>query len=288
LLPAVQQAREAARRTQCRNNLKQIGLALHNYESTHGRLPSARTGSPHLWSSLAQMLPYLDGGNVYATIDFSQGALQPVNVAAARAIIPSLQCPSDPGPLRLHPDYGANNYAANAGTGLQNGGSFRPEDGPQKIDGVFYDRSGTKLAEVTDGLSNTAAFSEVTKGSGIDNTGPTPNDAKHQYGQGPSLTPVTDAFCTGSITLWSGQRGREWARGSFVYATYNHNLTPNSHFTDCLSGNVGGRISARSWHEGGVMLMYLDGHGAFVSENIDQSIWRAVATRGSGEVVSLD
>ena len=73
LMPAIQAAREAARRAQCSNNLKQIGLAVQNYEGVYKRLPSARTGSPHLWSAQAQILPYLEGGNVYGTIDFTYG-----------------------------------------------------------------------------------------------------------------------------------------------------------------------------------------------------------------------
>ena len=174
------------------------------------------------------------------------------------------------------------------GTGLQNGGSFRPEDGPEAIDGVFFERSSTAFAEITDGLSNTAAFSETIKGTGVDSLGAAPQDRRLQYGQGPSLTPVTDAFCTGSITLWSGQRGREWARGSFIYATFNHYLTPNSKSLDCLSGNVGGRMAARSFHSGGVNVLFVDGHIQFVKDTVNVSTWRAIATRSGGEVISSD
>jgi len=288
LLPAVQQAREAARRVNCRNNLKQIGLAIHNYEGTHGRLPSARTGSPHLWSALSQLLPYVEGGTIYNRIDFGFGPLTVQNQEPVRQVIPMLLCPSDFDSGRIHPDFGANNYMANAGTGLQNGGSFRPEDGGESIDGMFYDRSAVRFAEVTDGLSNTAAFSESTKGTGFDTAGPAPQNPDRQYGQGPSLTPVTDAFCAWSITLWIGQRGREWARGSFIYATFNHFNPPNSKSLDCLSGNVGGRMAARSRHTGGVMNLYCDGHVQFVSDNIDLGVWRGIATRNRGESVSAE
>ncbi len=243
LLPAVQAAREAARRSQCVNNLKQVGLALQNYESTHERLPSARTGSPHLWSALAQILPNLEGARSSTPSAFNHTSLpsaaQPLsatNTTAVSSIIATFLRPSDPQQSRLDPGFGPNNYVANAGTGLQNGGSYRPEDGPQAIDGVMYERSSVRFAEITDGLSNTAAFSETIKGTGIDNVGAAPQNRLLQYGQGPSLTPVTDAFCTGSITLWSGQRGREWARGSFIYSSFNHFMTPNSKALDCLSG----------------------------------------------------
>ncbi|AGA24638.1 DUF1559 domain-containing protein [Singulisphaera acidiphila] len=295
LLPAVQAAREAARRSQCTNNLKQIGLALHNYEGTHERLPSARTGSPHLWSALAQILPNVEGGAVFNSINFNHTSLpsatQPLgvtNTTSVSSIIATYLCPSDPRQARLDPGFGPNNYVANAGTGLQNGGSFRPEDGPQAIDGVFFERSGVRYAEITDGLSNTAAFSETIKGTGLDTAGAAPQDRLLQYGQGPSLTPVTDAFCAGSITLWGGQRGREWARGSFIYASFNHFLTPNNQAFDCLSGNVGGRMAARSFHSGGVNVLFADGHVQFAKNTVSVSTWRAIASRNGGEVISAD
>jgi len=295
LLPAVQSAREAARRMQCTNNLKQIGLAVNNYEGTHGRLPSARTNSPHLWSALAQILPNLEGGSLHNAINFSHGSLPTAarpgdyaNTTAAATIVAAFLCPSDPRQDRLDPGFGPNNYVANAGTGLQNGGSFRPQDGPERVDGVFFEGSSVRSSEITDGLSNTAAFSETTKGTGVDTPGATPQDRANQYAQGPSLTPVTDAFCTGSIALWSGQRGREWARGSFIYATFNHFFTPNAKAYDCLSGNVGGRMAGRSYHSGGVNVLFCDGHVQFAKDSIGLAAWRAIATRDRGEIVSAD
>lgn len=178
LLPAVQAAREAARRLQCQNHLKQIGLALQNYEGISRCLPGARTGTPHLWSGSAQILPHLEGNAVFDAIDFKYSPLQAANAAAVRSIVPTYLCPSD-SPDRLHPNFGPNNYVANAGTGVQSAGSFRPEDGLQ--DGVFFDRSAIRFAQVTDGLSNTAAYSETIKGTGADSTGPAPQDAQRQY-----------------------------------------------------------------------------------------------------------
>jgi prepilin-type N-terminal cleavage/methylation domain-containing protein/prepilin-type processing-associated H-X9-DG protein len=295
LLPAVQAAREAARRAQCVNNLKQIGIALHNYEGTHGRLPSARTGSPHLWSALAQILPVLEGNPAYNAINFDLGSLpSPArpwdygNATVVRTVIATYLCPTDPQQERMHPDFGPNNYVANAGTGLQNGGSFRPEDGTQPIDGVFFDRSGVRFAEIRDGLSNTAAFSETIKGSGVDSLGPAPMDRLLQYGQGPALQVVDDAFCANSITLWLGQRGREWARGSFNYATINFFYTPNNKAMDCMSGNVVGRMAARSFHPGGVNVLFVDGHVQFVKDGVALTAWRAIASRSGGEAVSAD
>jgi len=286
LLPAIQAAREAARRVQCNNNLKQIGVALQNYESTYRCLPSARTGSPHLWSAQAQILPHLEGGSVYQTIDFRFGVLDPVNINAVQAIVPTYLCPSDARQGRLDPNFGPNNYLANAGSGLQNGGSFRDygPEGTEPIDGVFFDKSAVKFADVLDGLTNTAAYSESVKGTGVDTTGAAPTDMMRQFAQGPQLVPVTDTFCAG-LTVWNGQRGREWARGNLNAASYNHFLTPNHKSCDCLSGNVMGRIAARSFHPGGVNVLFLDGHVSFVGDSLDLSTWRAIATRKGGEVV---
>jgi prepilin-type processing-associated H-X9-DG protein len=267
----------------CGNNLKQIGLAIQNYETTCRCLPAARTGTPHLWSASAQILPCLEGNTVFNIIDFRKSPLDVANAAAVRTVIPTYLCPSDPRPERIHPDFGGNNYVANAGTGVASSGSFRPEDGPQ--DGVFYDRSAVRWADIRDGLSNTAAYSETTKGSGQDSSGPAPASAGLQYAQGSPAGPLSDSYCA-ALAFWSGQRGREWARGSFIYATFNHYLPPNSKTSDCLAGNVFGRIAARSLHRGGVNVVFCDGHVAFVHDGVELATWRALATRNGSEVVS--
>ena len=296
LLPAVQAAREAARRMQCNNNLKQIGLALHNYEGVNSVLPAGRSSGTLLWSSLASILPYIEGGNLSNTINYSSPSIPydgypsgVDNATAVRTIVNTFLCPSDPKQDRLDPTLGPTNYAANSGTGLQNNGSFRPQDGAG-IDGAFFDRSATGFRAVTDGLSNTAAYSEITKGSGTDATGATGGQGPNmqtQNLQGATGNAVTDAFCAG-ITTFGGQRGREWSRGSYPFATFNHYLTPNNRVPDCLSGNFAGRFAARSYHPGGVNVLFLDGHVQFIKSTVNIATWRAVATIAGGEVVSAD
>ncbi|AGA24651.1 DUF1559 domain-containing protein [Singulisphaera acidiphila] len=286
LLPAVQSAREAARRIQCTNNLKQVGLALHNYVGTHELLPPGRGATPLVWSSLASLLPFLEGSTVYNTLNFSITPLDVSNSTGVATIISTFLCPSDTKQDRIAATYGPNNYLANVGTGLQNGGSFRPQDGTEEIDGLFFDRSSIRFAAITDGLSNTAAFSETIKGDGIGSSGLKARDPIRQYALGSGL-PVTDSFCAG-LTMWLGTRAQEWGRGSFTYTTFNHFLTPNSASSDCISGATGGRMAARSFHSGGVNVLIADGHIRFVKNSISLATWRAIATRSGGEVISAD
>ncbi|MHC5543130.1 DUF1559 family PulG-like putative transporter, partial [Singulisphaera rosea] len=158
LLPAVQSAREAARRMQCTNNLKQVGLALHNYEGIHQRFPSARTNSPHYWSALAQLLPQVEGAPLYNAINFdhstapnSRNKFDMANTTAISYIIATFLCPSDPRTNRVAAAMGPTNYFAISGSGTMAKGSGN---------GVMFDGSQVRFAEVTDGLSNTVAFGE--------------------------------------------------------------------------------------------------------------------------------
>jgi prepilin-type N-terminal cleavage/methylation domain-containing protein/prepilin-type processing-associated H-X9-DG protein len=289
LLPAAQKAREAARRMQCNSNLKQIGLALHNYETSLGMLPAGRTNFPHLWSSLAQLLPYMDGGVQYNLINFSFPAVPlaasptPVNTTATATVFELLLCPSDP-QRQWNVSFGPTNYVGNAGTGTINGGSFRTDAGTEQPEGVFFDRHCVLLRDVSDGTSNTVAFSETVKGSGANNTGPVPQDPKSQFALiGVASTDITEASCE-TATQWVGDRGSEWARGSFIMAAYNHFYPPNSPKFDCTNpGRAKAITAARSYHTGGVNVLLCDGHVRFVSDSVDMALWRALSTRNGSE-----
>ena len=98
---------------------------------------------------------------------------------------------------------------------------------------------------------------------------------------------MTDAFCSG-ISSWSGEHGQEWSRGSMTFATSNHYDTPNNRLPDCLSGFVGGRLTLRSQHPGGVNLFYAAGHVQSVKDSVALATWRGVATRSGGEVLPSD
>ncbi len=128
LLPAVQAAREAARRMQCTNNLKQIGIALHNYEGSNGLFPPGRTNYPHLWSSLAQLLPSMEGNALFNAVNYdfpseANNAPYLANTTAESAAINQFLCPTD-GITNVIPVFGATNYVSCAGTGTLNNGNF--------------------------------------------------------------------------------------------------------------------------------------------------------------------
>ncbi len=173
LMPAVQQARESARLSQCRNNLRQIGLALQNYEGALKTFPSSTTSqidfgvwssnpaNYHLHSWASMILPHLDQGPLYNTINFNVSALDPANYEPASFQLSAYRCPSFTGPRfsssplygRLSPTYALRNYAAMGGTSV---GTFYTQ-----ADGVFYARSSTRIGDISDGTSSTIFIVET-------------------------------------------------------------------------------------------------------------------------------
>jgi hypothetical protein len=289
LLPAVQQAREAARRTQCKNNLKQLGLALHNYESSHQSFPPGRVGFPKVFSAHAQLLPYLDAANLQNIIDFNTAPtfVDPppspptANDIASRVVVPLFQCPSDLGRVPGAP-FGPTNYVASVGSGIGASSSIKTGDG------VMYSGSATKFRDVLDGLSNTAAFSESILGIGGNpsSSGSLPKDPLGEVLELPGATVTTDSSCVPGGGTWSGLRGSRWMNGHYGDTLYNHYYSPNADQFDC--GNASHNFaltSARSRHVGGVQVVLCDGSVRFVSENIYLSTWTSLATRNGGELL---
>lgn len=288
LLPAVQQAREAARRTQCKNNLKQIGLAIQNYESTHSIFPPGRLGYPMVFSVQAHILPFMDGGSLYNLIDFNAAPSfaapsNPMtrNEIAARTVIPAYLCPSDFGKVPGS-DFGATNYAATTGSGVGAAASIKTGDG------VMYSGSSIRFRDVLDGLSNTACFSETILGPGGNPSSPSGPATKPEQEvlELTGATVTTDAACSGSGGTWSGMRGAKWMNGHYGDTLYNHYFQPNSPRSDCGNGSHNyGLTAARSRHEGGVHVLLCDGSCRFVSENVYLGAWTGLSTRSGGEVL---
>ena len=293
LLPAVQAAREAARRMQCPNNLKQIGIAMHNYDDSIGILPPGRTSYPHLWSSLAEVLPYLEGSNQFNAINF---AMPPItsssvtarNSTAIQATIKGYLCPSDANE-QIDPNFGASNYVACAGTGTINGGSFKVVAGQPQPEGVFYDTSHVRLAEITDGLSRTVAFSETIKGNGQDSTGAGPRYPLRQFAEftsnssvHPRPRPPASRPSSGPGT---GAANGPAAASSWSPTTISIPPTAPGPTAPTRAGAVA-ITAARSLHPGVVNALLCDGHVQAVKNSINLAVWQALSTRGGGEVVS--
>ena len=308
LLPAVQSAREAARRAQCTNNLKQLGIAVHNYESSYNVLPAARFGYPYLWSSLASLLSYIEATNMYNSINFSFYASVnqlPVaqNTTAESMVVSAFLCPSDR-VQRIDPNWGSTNYLACAGTGTINNGSFNVLANRPLPDGPFYNTSAIRFSGIPDGLSNTVGYGESLLGTGSNNSpGSSPPANKNRQfalfntsGYMGNRIPadqfeLPNNYPTACLTpeTWAGDRGREWARGSFFMASYNHFLTPNSKYPDCTdSGRAAGISGPRSFHPGGTNSLFLDGHVQFIKDSVSIGTFRAISTRAGGEVISAD
>ncbi|HVX13222.1 MAG TPA: DUF1559 domain-containing protein [Pirellulales bacterium] len=303
LLPAVQSARESARRANCTSNLKQLGIALQNYLDVTKRFPGVRDTYPMAFSAQAHLLPYCEQQPLFQTIDFSgvQGATttyKGYNAAAAQVQVPVFNCPSDVGAVlggngaTAGVTFGGTNYVTCTGTGASSSGVINGDY--LSADGVFVLTSATgqgpiKAANIRDGMTCTAAFSESTYGSGQAGLSappsPLPDRAPMTLAidiNGSAMDPVT---CAGTTT-YTGQRGDRWINGGYLSTAYNHYLIPNSTTFDCLnSANNYGLKGARSWHPAGVNLSLCDGSVRFVSEAINPPIWLYLATRAGGDVV---
>jgi prepilin-type N-terminal cleavage/methylation domain-containing protein len=321
LLPAVQQAREAARRTQCRNNLKQLGLAIHNYESTFTMFPM--TSGSTSYSPQARLLPYIDHANTYNRIDFTQPmltgpvsnrVLNPIYANVSDQVLPFLLCPSDPGPT-VYPtpmgtpavvyNFGANNYMMSLGSGL--GTTY---DSRFRTDGLCWVNSNARMRDATDGLSNTVVMSEAIRGDGLDITLAAGTRDAYPYrkvlnmstgasGSGPgyngtgggwSGTPIANpdlSVVINSGTNWRGGaagtgRGISWMRGLNHAVTTNGYNTPNSRIPD-VTMHGDGYFGPRSFHTGGAHALFGDGTVRFLSDNIDLATHRALHSASGGE-----
>jgi prepilin-type N-terminal cleavage/methylation domain-containing protein len=301
LLPAVQQAREAARRTQCKNNLKQIGLALHNYESTHSILPAGTFNggtSPNNASPIPMIMPFIEQGNAYTLFNFNVDLnTAVVNQAARQQNMAMSNCPSHPSlpafviaGTQCPNGCGTTTYAQSLG----NNANYASNNGP------FGRRYGAKFRDFTDGLSNTAVFGEIRLGpsAGSPTTGVQSVTDQYYYNTATNLAFGTwDASATGDTIAVPAcdnaatsnylYRGKQYYRGIVVTTYYSHTLTPNSRRHDCVRGTGldRGHLATRSYHVGGAQVVMGDGSVRFASDNIDANVWRAVGSKGDNEVL---
>ncbi len=306
LAPAVQSARDAARRMQCAGNLRQIGLALANYESVCRVFPfgvgADSDGSETTITSVnsrrfalhTQILPYLDQRAVYDLLNFSVEPFYPdttgdpqvvtgngPNESAAQTQIPLLLCPADFD--RLGRPWGPNNYRS------CNGSSWAGRAG----DGMFGQITSIGPKDVRDGLSNTAAFSERIRGEDVQ----LPIDLHADlFGLPAPWTETTFRNWCDQLTyaqaaaapIRNSNGGMTWLEGNMNWTRYNHVLTPGR--PSCkndLTWN-GAAMTADSRHAGGVNLLLGDGATRFVSEQINPLVWRALASIAGNEAIGTD
>lgn len=277
LLPAVQQAREAARRTQCKNNLKQFGLALHNYVDIQKILPPGYVSSFTAtgddlgcgWGWAAMLMPQLDQSPVFQLIDFSSGIESATNATIRLKTFPVFLCPSDDAsdqwpaksynpstgvPLNIICNVASSNYVGMYGI------SEPGVDG----EGVFFRNSNIALADITDGLSQTIVIGERS----------------HRLGEATWTGSVTGAMLAGDPSDGVGQIVPEHGSGMVLgHAGEGHSPgDPRSDANQFYSRHSGG----------GVHFLFADGHVSFLSRSFDYNAYLALSTRAGGEVIAGD
>jgi prepilin-type N-terminal cleavage/methylation domain-containing protein len=312
LLPAVQAAREAARRMSCSNNLKQVALATHNYESAFKVIP-AMTGSSD-FSVQARILPQIEQAGLSELIHFEvplllgppwRARFNPAQREAIETIVPTFQCPSDPGDRRFATTFadGSEGFSAGLNYMFSYGtGTGTNYDDRFETDGMVWLNSWAGFRHCLDGTSQTVLLAETVLGdqtSGMAEPTPAGPHRRIAHWGGSTGNPNGPGFMLGGsliedpdletvfpaqISSYSGPRGQAWIRGVPYATAINGYLTPNHSIPD-VSLHGRGFYASRSHHTGGAHHAMLDGSVRFVTNSINRDIYRALYSRDGREVV---
>ena len=325
LLPAVQAAREAARRMQCVNNLKQLGLGMHNYESSNGVLPpqmvltfnsAGAVAWKSTWGASSRITPYLELGNLYNAINYTNKTSDRSNATAVATQLQVFICPSEinqqaftsTSTAGVTSTYGISNYGWCEGTWYTFGGFGSVMQTPSAIGSNISRR----FASFTDGLSNTLLAGEVkTYFPSYHDCGPVPPPGPAIPTAYPDVATVLASVAaapTSGCKLATAPLGMlggghtHWCNGNSFYDGFTTALPPNTQSpagspaldSDMSSededdgGPTYAAITARSYHPGSVNALFADGSVHSVKNSISPQIWRALGTVGGGEVISAD
>jgi prepilin-type N-terminal cleavage/methylation domain-containing protein/prepilin-type processing-associated H-X9-DG protein len=308
LLPAVQAAREAARRAQCTNNLKQMALALHNYHDSYNIFPrynqvaAIGTHAGYAYSVHVKLLLYIEQQPLYEKIrttskNFYENCSPNIDTIAKSSPVAGYTCPSD----MPYPDFLGNcNYPVSAGSNIAWGID------PARQNGVFRFHDETTMASITDGTSNTIMVGEHLTGDADSNAYRPTTDVVAGLkwtgnNQSTSQGPITAAAiekagkeCHDNPSPHSPTSGARYVRGLNSYTVFNTLAPPNWKYPSCMTatdgsaaGSSSGIYAARSRHPGGVNFALADASVRFISETIDLATYHALGSRNDGEAVSL-
>lgn len=303
LLPAVQAAREAARRAQCTNNLKQIGLALHNYESSHGCLPAgyqswagtgfrdAQTGDwgPG-WGWLAAALPFIEQSSLYNASNMNLPCWDGANTTVVRVSVQAYLCPSAANPdvtvgvtdidLKLwqNATFARANYVHNVGWNdvWSAPATVNYEDLSKGANGVMFRNSRTTIAGITDGLSNTIVAGERS-----------PNLADAVW---PGVVPGAKHFSYGQYaSSGTGGPGINYDNaGSYVGASSGPSIWEDPQIIHPPNSPLGHTDQMHSMHPGGSNVLLCDGSVRFIKDSLRLTVWASLSSRSFGEIISAD